>query len=737
MRVRHLHSFLQERQLLKISSLEELSGRRLGIDAVYWLRGLPCYPDALLGPTGEGRAALVAAIREELLKLKEIGITPVFVFRGIEPPGHHLFSQQQPQVEAWEGYYANGREAASPQFAGCCSRVPPDAERLALQLLQQLGYEALHAAYLTPPQLAYLLQTGFIHAALAPPSVLLFGLSRIITQLDVEGSFFTWLEKSELLQSLGVTEEQLADSCLLAGTDYCLTFPYLNLTQFQPGSSCFSFGSAVEFIRQAPISSYLHQFPSDQMKFEHVDGYCVGKCLLSYPLVLKETGHVEIFTSGSAQQPARAPLPPKDFAQIVGLRLPPAVYVHLAQGRLSRNIAVALAQGEWAEPCLPTVNSVEYAEAFSEATQYRLKALLGGEGATETGAHALPPVSCSSSLKRRWHVSAAAVAAELHRQNKDSVDLGFCLEWFANAPDQQKQHLFFGESAGVAAAAGRAAAAAGADMERRALQAAVLFQLLDAVGLFTEGGDSTVFGAALAAVPPVQQEAIFVCLELLKMGLLSGDPIEPPSGKPYPSGVQAVLMRPYPGASEEETSAGTVQRAALLLQRIASLLPLRINQRRPWESDICMDFMGYNCVVCLIRSALREVTEAALVSKLLKHAELVEVLPRPEASQGFLPLFPSSGYTLGLVTRWFLHYEGAAELAAFEAEIRAAYPAAEDPVSDLCAGLKLWQVFCRLLKSLSFSVDVADLLEDVHCAEALVARQVAATGIKNHPAFKL
>ncbi|OEH80618.1 xpg N-terminal domain-containing protein [Cyclospora cayetanensis] len=708
MRVRHLHSFLQERQLLKISSLEELSGRRLGIDAVYWLRGLPCYPDALLGPTGEGRAALVAAIREELLKLKEIGITPVFVFRGIEPPGHHLFSQQQPQVEAWEGYYANGREAASPQFAGCCSRVPPDAERLALQLLQQLGYEALHAAYLTPPQLAYLLQTGFIHAALAPPSVLLFGLSRIITQLDVEGSFFTWLEKSELLQSLGVTEEQLADSCLLAGTDYCLTFPYLNLTQFQPGSSCFSFGSAVEFIRQAPISSYLHQFPSDQMKFEHVDGYCVGKCLLSYPLVLKETGHVEIFTSGSAQQPARAPLPPKDFAQIVGLRLPPAVYVHLAQGRLSRNIAVALAQGEWAEPCLPTVNSVEYAEAFSEATQYRLKALwlvamhlhskfqnrpvvfsrVGGEGATETGAHALPPVSCSSSLKRRWHVSAAAVAAELHRQNKDSVDLGFCLEWFANAPDQQKQHLFFGEPE---------------------------------------------FLPSLCCV----QEAIFVCLELLKMGLLSGDPIEPPSGKPYPSGVQAVLMRPYPGASEEETSAGTVQRAALLLQRIASLLPLRINQRRPWESDICMDFMGYNCVVCLIRSALREVTEAALVSKLLKHAELVEVLPRPEASQGFLPLFPSSGYTLGLVTRWFLHYEGAAELAAFEAEIRAAYPAAEDPVSDLCAGLKLWQVFCRLLKSLSFSVDVADLLEDVHCAEALVARQVAATGIKNHPAFKL
>lgn len=272
--MRHLHSFLQERQLLKMSSLEEIRGRRIGIDAVYWLRGLPAYGDPLLGSTGEGSAALAAAIRYELDQFKKADISPLFVFRGIEPPGHRLFTQQHSQEEAWAMYYSRGKEASIPLFAATANRLLAEDERMALLLLKELGHEALQAAYLAPPQLSYLLAAGYIQAILGPPSVILFGVNRVITQIDIANGYFIWLGKEELLSALDISAEQLADSCLLAGTDYCLTFPYLNLIQIQSGasSSSFSFGTAVEFIRQAPMTSYLQQFPSPQMKYEHVDG---------------------------------------------------------------------------------------------------------------------------------------------------------------------------------------------------------------------------------------------------------------------------------------------------------------------------------------------------------------------------------------------------------------------------------------------------------------------------------
>ncbi|KAL8436332.1 hypothetical protein ACSSS7_001883 [Eimeria intestinalis] len=273
MRVRHLHTYLQERHLLNVSSLCELEGQRIGVDAVYWLRGVHAFGDPLLPATGETRISLLSALKTEVHLLRKAGLFPVFVFRGIEPPGHRLFGQQQPQQEAWAAYYNQGRGAALPLFAASAGRVTPEDERLAMQLLIQLGCEVLQAAYLAPPQLAYLQQAGYIDTVVGPPSAILFGITRVVTQIDLHASLFVWLERNSLLASLGLSLDQLVDSCLLAGTDYSLTFPYLNLAQFQAGTSSFSFGAAVEFIRQAPFSSYIQQFPSEEMRCEHVDGY--------------------------------------------------------------------------------------------------------------------------------------------------------------------------------------------------------------------------------------------------------------------------------------------------------------------------------------------------------------------------------------------------------------------------------------------------------------------------------
>lgn len=759
MRVRHLHTYLNERQLLKVSSLDEIKGRRIGIDAVYWLRGLPVYSDPLLGATGESSAALTFAVHDAVLRFHKAGITPVFVFRGIEPPGHRLFTQQQPQHEAWELYYSRDRESFVSLFAGCGNRLTAEDERLALKLLQQMGCETMQAAYVAPAQLSYLLEARYYQAVLGPPSMILFGVSRVITRVDLEAGLFVWLEKEELLSNLGLTGEQFSDSCLLAGTDYCLTFPYLNLAHLQAGGSpSFSFGSAVEFIRQAPISSYLQQFPSEQMKLEHIDGYCIGKCLLSYPLVLKETGDVEVLVCSSVQQPRALPLPPKDFSQVVGLRLPPAVYGQLAEGRLSREIAMALAQGEWIDPVQPAVDSLEFAEVFNEIVEYRRKALglvamrlhskfhrrrvvfvrAVGEPGADSGAQALLPAT-GKNLERAWDVSAAAVAAELQRQGRQAVDIAFCLEWIANATEQQKNRLFGSEPAAAAAAAGTGKGAA--DMDSQALLAACILQLLDAVCLFTESGDSTVFGSALAEVPTDLQETVLVSLELLKLGLLTGDPLEAPKGRGYPQGVLLSLMESFRGFAPKDTAGGAVQRAALLLQRVALLLPLQQRPKSWWTGDLCMDLRGFNCVVSALRSALRQLADACLVSRLLKDPHLSKLIPPPTSDGGWLPSFPSTGCCMGLVMRFFLRYEGAppqssvSPLVAFETAIRGTYTSAEDPVRDICKAIRLWGVLGRVIRKLSLSVDVSELLQEVQLADMLLERQIEITGLAEHPAF--
>lgn len=274
MRVRHFHSFLQEQGLLKVSKIDMLRGKRVGIDALYWLRTILSFADPLGPATGSVCAELGELLQQEVELLQKAGITPVFVFQGIEPRGHRLFFQLPPEQQAdpWHYYYNGQREMAQELFAGHRGFLGPEEEEVALQLLKEMGVEVLQAAYLATAQLAYMVETGSVFALIGPPSLLLFGATHAITQVDYNAGVFYWAHLNYLLDFLKLTAEQLVDCCLLAGTDYCLTFPYLNLAQFQQGSAGFSFGAAVDFIRQMPMELYLQQFPDAEMKSEHVDG---------------------------------------------------------------------------------------------------------------------------------------------------------------------------------------------------------------------------------------------------------------------------------------------------------------------------------------------------------------------------------------------------------------------------------------------------------------------------------
>lgn len=138
--------------------------------------------------------------------------------------------------------------------------------------LKSRHIDCFQAPFFATAQLAYFAEHNFFDAVIGPPSLLLFGIPRVIVSLDWSRGYFEWIELEQILSTWNITKDQFADACLLAGTEFCLTFPYLNLAQFHQGNAQFTFNTAIEFIKQAPLISYMQHFPNEEMKEDHVDG---------------------------------------------------------------------------------------------------------------------------------------------------------------------------------------------------------------------------------------------------------------------------------------------------------------------------------------------------------------------------------------------------------------------------------------------------------------------------------
>ena len=93
-----------------------------------------------------------------------------------------------------------------------------------------------------------------------------------------------------VLEKWSLSWDEFVDACMLAGTEYCLTYPYLNLSTFQPAQQSqprFNFDAAVYIIKQAPLINWMQTFPTDDMRTDHVDGYCICKAKTN-PIIIHE-----------------------------------------------------------------------------------------------------------------------------------------------------------------------------------------------------------------------------------------------------------------------------------------------------------------------------------------------------------------------------------------------------------------------------------------------------------------
>ena len=68
--------------------------------------------------------------------------------------------------------------------------------------------------------------------------MLLYGIPKVIIHIDFYksgGPGFDWLDLKQILNKYSLRLEQFVDACMIAGTEYCLTYPFLN-KQVEMGS---------------------------------------------------------------------------------------------------------------------------------------------------------------------------------------------------------------------------------------------------------------------------------------------------------------------------------------------------------------------------------------------------------------------------------------------------------------------------------------------------------------------
>jgi len=747
MRVRHLQSHLSDEGLIHEGKIDRLKGLTVGIDAVYWLRSIQALKDPFADALGGVPPGIFGFVDRELDFFRKYEIKPFFIFQGIAPgPQQSMFlNRMDQQMEAAWTYLARGQKSEAQKcFAVSTSRINGDFVYFIFHHLRQRGMEVMMAPYFAGAQLAHFAEQKVVHTVFGPPGLLLFNVQRVVLQIDFGRRIFEWVDMKTVLSKWGIDKDQLVDACMLAGTEYCLTYPYLTPGNPQKQPTKLNFDAAIGIIKQAPLINWMQTFPNEEMKNEHVDGYCICKVLVQSSPVLHTSTCVVRPLGGTGVQNGSGNQVPKDFRNIMGEELPSSIYYLMVQGVLSHKLPQAFARGEWVDKSHPLVDTQEFRNLLIDLNDYREKSInlvvkhLHSSFARNPivcktfweqppGKAHLPqgaPPSAQPNVIRPsaeavkglpWKISAEAVQAEMKRQEVEKVDMKFCLQWHANEfnTDGQlyKDITRTGDEKPTFT------------KDKESLSALTHFMLLEHLELIADDGGMTVIGNALTDSPKHLTEPCLIALELMKFGVLNGEPLE--TGQPD---------RPFPPQMEyPQQPVGSDQKSLFLLTRVMSLVPMRLKVDM-WNADVNFDLAAFHALVRILKRALRQLTEASLASILMEDLSLVKLLPpgflcaSPASrdhlqTHALLPTFMLPRACMGIVANFFLTYTG--DPADFHKDLAERFPCCQQPTPDLQQAFLFWEDVRRCVESMcEAGLDCADLAEDMRLAgRMLLERQ--------------
>ncbi|CAK0862434.1 unnamed protein product [Prorocentrum cordatum] len=703
MRVRHLQTLLVDHKLINSDAVSALGNLRVGIDVVYWLRSIQSLKDAFADAIGGIPPGIFFFVDKELEWYTKCGITPVFVFQGVSlgPPQAASAVRMDQQMDmAWTYLKQGYKSEAQKCFAVSTSRINSDFVYLIFHHLKQRGCEVLQAPYLAGAQLAHFAQQRCVDMVYGPPGLLLYGIPQVIVAVDWGKGRFDWVSLEAVLTKWTLTKDQFIDVCLLAGTEHCLTYPYL--TQVSQGSSCrFSLDAAIQLVKQAPLMQWMANFPNDQMREEHIESYSISKVLVNSAPIL----HVRdacIRPLDEAQWPGqdldrggRKGMVPRDFSDIVGQMLPDKLYFLMVQGIISSKLPQALAKGEWLDKSQPFVDTAELRGLITDLSEYRQVAL----GLVARHLHASytkKSIRCNAFWEPPWGQAGEGSALRSIQPKKlkatlrwrfctEDVDLKFCLRWHAHEHTKDGQFVKnltkFGESQ-IAP-------------DLLSLSALVHFMLLEHLELIGDDGGITHLGDVLKDSPTSFQEPVLVAMELMKFGLLTAEPFEPGQpDMPFPEQLQL--------------------------------------KNHSWNANVVFDLAAFHCFLKVLRRTLRQMTEAVLTSILLKDISLVSLLPSgflcatprrgdPVQTPAVLPTFMVPRACMGVVAL----YPAACGKGAheFESDLAENFPCCAHPLADLKLAILFWEDLRRCVDGIAEPLGATELAEDVKVASKMLLDQ--------------
>ncbi|CAE8691263.1 unnamed protein product [Polarella glacialis] len=603
-------------------------------------------------------------------------------------------------------------------------------------------FGVIQAPYFTGAQLAHFAEQGIVQCVFGPPGLLLYSIPRVVIHMDFHQISFDWVDLECVLNKWSLRKDQFVDACMLAGTEYCLTYPYLNLGNT---NNRFDYDAAVHIIKQAPLINWMQTFPTEDMKADHIDGYCICKVLVQSSPIL-HVGDNTIRPLGPTFGNNSPLQVPSDFEQIMGEQLPMNLYYLMLNGVISHKMPQALAKGEWMDKSQPLVDTAEFRNLIVELGDYRQRALgliarhLHGSFLTkqivckafwephhgrnakgqQVAHRVLVPEKLTNCL--RWKISADAVAAELERQGIEKVDFKFCLRWHA--------HEFHNDGKLIKdiTGANRLKDELPDRVDKKSLAATVHFMLLEHLELIADDGGMTVLGDVLKDTATEIQGPCLVAMEMMKFGILSGEPFEPAqSDRPFPEKVK------YPKSPTDVRT-----KSVLLLSRVMSLVPMRLRNDM-WNADVDFDLAAFHALVRLVKRALRQLVEASLSSVLLRDLSNVKLLPpgfmcaspktkeEPFSSPAIMPTFMLPRACMGIVCLFFLKYQG--EPRHFARELTLRFPCCHQPLEDLKGAFLFWEDLKRCVNEIAEPLGAEELAADMKAASEILVRQQQKLGI--------
>ncbi|KAG2236720.1 hypothetical protein INT48_000718 [Thamnidium elegans] len=677
--------------------ISQLKETRLGIDGNYWIRKVVAKENAVTAMGGLP-LRLVETIERELEGYKSNGIQPIFVFSGLsiirkDKPFSTEDSRPSHRAAGWDFYDRGKVDLALSNWASSSGINSAELLNTVIHILNKNKVEFIRAPYSAWAQLAFMYThpRQLVNAVCGGSELLMWDIDKMITTIDFEKGNYHWVSKRTVLQDLHVSDEQFLDICILAGFEYCPTFPPLNTSQVS-----FTFNGVHDLIKQHKTGFNAVQAYSDNVtvsKTNYIDAFCRARCAVKYHLVINEEGEVKPMNVENA---------PNDIHEFIGYRLPDEIYYYLMRGLIGPQSINSLVSGVLIESApLDNGESIEYHNFLTQLLNIRTQTLslltqplhpfyktrkvssyFWFEPNEEQIMRHQPTenrADCTSlntiyEKTSSWNVPKEFIEQELKTQNVNEIDIKFCIESVENESKasetiSQDQHIL---------------------IEKNEIVANVLWKTLEirdflscSKHIYTPWGQA--LSTAFKSTTITQPESLLTALELIRFEVLTNKEYSKTYSQPLGDEFQ--------------------KKNIVLLSRALSLLPMNLKSS-PWSGPLNRDLLVFNSFVKALNRSYRNLCEMLTLSLFLNNLVKKDRTDYYQIADS-LPYLADPNVALGLVCKHYLEriVEGQSPVEALSSTEKT-FPTCICVKSDLEKGFEFWQQLFKAVESLEKSQSI-------------------------------